>query len=556
MEAGDDFDVIVLGAGAGGMSAACVAARAGLATLLLEKSALAGGTTAVSGGMLWIPGNRTLDSSKRAEDLVAARAYLEAILPESRDDALIHTYLSRGAEAIDYLETHTSVALRPVAFYPDYYPERPGATLAGRVLEPQPFDARELGKHFTLLRPPLPEFTLFNGMMVDRADIPHFRKVFRSLPSTARVARVVSRYLWDRVSFDRGAHLVLGNALAAQLLKSVIEAGVTLKTGVASIALKQAGNRVTGVVVEGTRELRARRAVIIATGGFSHSSQLRAQYFPSKTGAMGSAVCESNSGDGLRLGLEAGGVLPEDHANAAFWVPISRLVRSNGTAAVYPHTVTDRGKPGVIAVNPQGRRFVNEAVSYHEFVQAMLRADAVPAWLICDRDCLWTYGFGAIRPFTRSLRHYVETRYLTQADSVAELARALDLDPAVLRDTIERYNADARAGIDREFGKGSNAYHRYVGDAAHRPNPCMAPIERAPYFALALYPGDLGTSVGLRTDEHARVLDRRGEPIPGLYACGNDMDSIMKGAYPGPGITLGPALTFGYLAAMHIARSS
>ena len=232
------------------------------------------------------------------------------------------------------------------------------------------------------------------------------------------------------------------------------------------------------------------------------------------------------------------------------------MPRRNPSPVFDSHTVTDRGKPGVIAVDARGKRFVNEAMSYHEFVQAMFRANAVPAWLLCDRHCLWTYGLGAVRPFVHSLDHYVRTGYLLRAATIADLASALGVDRAALEDTIERYNADARIGVDREFGKGSNAYHRYVGDAAHQPNPCMAPIERSPYYAVALYPGDLGTSAGLRTNARAQVLDRNGAPIPGLYACGNDMDSIMKGAYPGPGITLGPALTFGYLAARHVARAA
>jgi len=362
----------------------------------------------------------------------------------------------------------------------------------------------------------------------------------------------VSHYAWDRLFFARGAHLVLGNALAARLLKSVIDTGVELRTSVSSVRLLRSGARVEGVTIGDASEIRA-RSVIIATGGFSHDPEMRARYLQRSAGRS-SAVCPTNTGDGLRLGLEAGATIPGDHSNNAFWVPSSHFQRADGTPAVFPHTVTDRGKPGVIAVDGHGRRFVNEAVSYHEFVQAMFRADAVPAWLICDRECLWKYGLGAVRPFTRSVGPYVKRGYLTCAATVAELARALKVEPSALEDTVSRYNADAREGVDRDFGKGANAYHKYVGDAAHRPNPCVAPIARAPYYAVALYPGDLGTSAGLRTDANAQVLDAKGDAIAGLYACGNDMDSIMKGAYPGPGITLGPALAFGYVAAMHAAR--
>jgi succinate dehydrogenase/fumarate reductase flavoprotein subunit len=185
----------------------------------------------------------------------------------------------------------------------------------------------------------------------------------------------------------------------------------------------------------------------------------------------------------------------------------------------------------------------------------MFRAEAVPAWLICDRVCLWKYGLGAVRPFTLAPSAMVRSGYLHKAASLRELAALIGVDAQGLLSTVEHYNADARRGVDSAFGKGANAYHKYVGDAAHEPNPCMAPVGEPPFYAVTLYPGDLGTVAGLRTNAHAQVLTAAGEPITGLYACGNDMHSIMHGAYPGPGITLGPALTFGYIAAMHVARA-
>jgi succinate dehydrogenase/fumarate reductase flavoprotein subunit len=547
----DEYDVIVLGAGAAGMTAACVAASRGARTLLLEKTPRVGGTTAISGGMVWLPGNPKFPLDERRADREAARVYLDHTLPEWQDRALIETYLARAGEVVDHLEAHTAVRFRPVAFYPDYYPDLPGAAMGGRVLEPQAFDARDLGPAFALLSPPLPEFTLFGGMMVDRADIPHLRNATKSPASALRVARLLARHARDRLSFERGAHLVLGNALAARLLKSVLDSGVELLTSVADLDLSREGSRIVGITLAGAKHIRARRGVVLATGGFSHDPAMRARYLPGNTGPS-SAAAASNTGDGLRLGLAQGARMSGDHLNNAFWVPSSRFVRADGAAAVYPHTVTDRGKPGVIAVDARGRRFVNEAQSYHEFVQAMFRADAIPAWLVCDRAALWRYGLGAVRPFTRRLAPHLESGYLKRADSIEALARTLGIDAAGLQATVARFNEDARAGVDREFGKGSNAYHRYVGDAAWRPNPCLAPIEAAPFHAVAVYPGDLGTSAGLVTNEWAQVLDADGQAIDGLYACGNDMGSIMKGAYPGPGITLGPAIVFGYLAAMKL----
>jgi succinate dehydrogenase/fumarate reductase flavoprotein subunit len=541
----DEYDVIVIGAGAAGMTAACVAAAEGLSTLVIEKADQVGGTTSVAGGMVWIPANSKMRAAGISDSLEQARLYLSHVVPGEVHGDLRETFLSRGPEALDYLESRTALAFKPVMFYPDYYPDLPGATLGGRVLEPVPFDARELGHHFGVLAPPLPEFTLFGGMMVDRADIPHFRKAWRSLPSALRVACVMARHARDRLSFERGAHLVLGNALAARLLKSVVTLGVDLRvsTTVASLVLN--AGRVEGVTLADGIRFTARRGVVLAAGGFSSDAGMRARYLPAETG-LSSAASPADSGDGLRLGLSAGGRIIDTNTDNAYWAPMSRFVRADGTPAIYPHTVTDRGKPGVIAVDRHGQRFTNEAVSYHEFVRAMFRAGAIPAFLICDRIALWKYGLGAVKPFTVAPGSHT---------SIGALASALGIDAEGLQSTVQRYNDDARAGVDRMFQKGSNAYSKYLGDADHTPNPCVAPIEHGPFYAVALYPGDLGTAAGLATNVHAQVLGRAGEPIAGLYACGNDMNTIMNGAYPGPGITLGPAITFGYIAGRHLAGS-
>jgi succinate dehydrogenase/fumarate reductase flavoprotein subunit len=374
------------------------------------------------------------------------------------------------------------------------------------------------------------------------------------LSSALRVARVMARHARDRLSFERGAHLVLGNALAARLLKSVVTLEVKLRTStrVASLAIE--GGCVAGVALADGTRWRARRGVVLAAGGFSNDATLRGRYLPAETGPS-SAASPANSGDGLRLGLAAGGCMFEQNTHNAYWTPVSRFRRADGSEAVYPHTVTDRGKPGFIAVDARAQRFTNEAVSYHEFVKAMFRAHAIPAFLICDRTGLWKYGLGAVKPFTAFLGAHTASGYLARAPSVRALAAKLGIDPAALEATVVRYNENARAGLDREFGKGSDAYGKYLGDADHTPNPCMAPLERAPFYAVALYPGDLGTSAGLRTNADAQVLDASGAAIPGLYACGNDMSSIMNGGYPGPGITLGPALTFGYIAGRHLAQA-
>jgi glycine/D-amino acid oxidase-like deaminating enzyme len=417
----NDYDVVVIGAGAGGMTAAAVAATRGLRVIVIEKTSTIGGTTAISGGMVWVPNAATQTPAEPQDTPEKAAAYLEAVVGTEEGADLRRHYLAEAPKAIKYLERHTHVRLAPVLFYPDYYPDIHGATFRGRVLEPVPFDARELGDWFRLLRPPLPEFTLFGGMMVARADIVHFRNAFGSVRSLARVLRLMARYGADRMRFLRGTQLVLGNALAARLLKSLLALNVPIRLDTTATRLMQEGGRVVGLEARTTSgeavSIGARLAVVLASGGFSHSNRLRAQLLPAEAGNV-SAAAEGNTGDGLELGQVAGGVVVNSNINNAFWTPVSQFLRPDGQRGIYPHTVTDRGKPGMLAVNKTGKRFTNEADSYHEFVQAMFRAHnqrpAIPAYLMCDRRALWKYGLGAIQPMTFRLGSYRRSGYLVE----------------------------------------------------------------------------------------------------------------------------------------------
>jgi len=548
-------DVIVLGAGAGGLAAACAAAARGLRVLLLEKTPWVGGTAAISGGMVWVPGNSKMAGAGLADSETEARAYLGATLSAGSQPALVDAFLREGPAAIDWLEAHTELRLKPVVRYPDYYPRLPGATPGGRVLEPVGYDARALGADFALLRPPLLEFTLFGGMMVDRADLPHFRAVTRSPRSAARVARLLLRHARERLTAPRGTSLVLGNALVARLLRSARKLGVEIRTRADIARLLRDERGVSGVEMRDGARVFARRGVVLATGGFSHDADRRPRSLPRGTDAA-SPVCDADAGDGLRLGESAGGRVADGNLHNAYWAPMSKFLRADGSAAVFPHTVVDRGKPGLIAVDAKGERFTSEAVSYHEFGLAMFRARAIPAFLLCDRRSLWQYGLGAVRPFTLRLAHFLEQGYLASGATLGGLAERLGIDREGLERTVARYNADATQGADSQFDLGGDIYQRFLGDAAHGPNPCMRPIEQPPFYAVRLYPSDLGTAAGLVTDADASVLDGDGRPIHGLFACGNDMNSIMGGAYPGPGITLGPALVFGWIAARALAAGA
>lgn len=556
----DAYDVIVVGAGAGGMTSAAVAAAEGASVLVIEKTEFVGGTTAWSGGMVWIPANAHMRDAGLADSPDKARQYLAATVPEPANSELRQVFLDRGPEAIAYLEAKAELCFQPVKLYPDYYPDLPGATAGGRVLEPVAFDGASLGAAFSRLRSPLPEFTLFGGMMVNRLDIPHLRNAGRSLKSTLRSLQLVSQYVRQRLRWPRGTTLHLGNALAARLYASLLARGVEILFGAAVDHFVIEGGRVAGLRLAGSSAtVIAHKGVVLATGGFSHDSKLREKLFPPSAGLI-SATNPAAAGDGMRLAMAAGAALATDVADAAYWVPASVFRREDGSQGVFPHTVTDRAKPGVIAVDVRCQRFVNEALSYHEFVRAMLRdANAGPDatfHLIRDSRFLWTYGLGRIKPFTRHLAPYLQNGELRQATSIAALAREIDLDASALVATVDRYNEGARHGLDRQFGRGSNIYQRALGDAGHKPNPCVAPIERAPYYALRIFPADLGTAIGLKIDDKARVLRDDGSAIGGLCAAGNDMASIMNGNYPGPGITLGPALTFGYIAGKHLAHAA
>lgn len=560
MPAADAWDAVVVGAGAAGLTAACTAAAMGCSVLVLEQADVVGGTTAISGGMVWLPVNHKMAEAGRPDSVEGARTYLAATVPGEHRGKL-EAFLTQADAALRDLEEKTALRFQPVLTYPDYYPDLPGGTTGGRVLEPVPFDGGLLGQEFNLVRDPLPEFTLFGGMMISRKDIPHFRRAMKSLPSALRAGRLLLEYALQRLKARRGTSLYLGNALVARLLRSALDLGVTIRTGVGVESLELGpGGRVSAVSSVDKNGRRSRiavgRGVVLATGGLSHQPDLRSNYVPDAAGTLTATVASGTLPRGAVLATAVGASLSEPTRDGAFWVPASTFVRSDGSAGVFPHTVTDRAKPGLIAVDCNGRRFVNEALSYHEFVRAQLSHanSAIPAWLICDRTFIWKYGLGKIKPFAASLNADISSGYLTEATTIAELSRQIRVPPAALAQTVERFNAGAVRGEDPEFGRGGDVYQRSLGDADAQPNPCVAPIGRSPFYAVKVVPADLGMSAGIVTDAYARVLGEQNRVVMGLYACGNDMASIMEGAYPGPGITLGPALVFGWIAGRQLAE--
>jgi len=411
------------------------------------------------------------------------------------------------------------------------------------------------------MRPPLDLISLWGMGIASGAELRHFLRAMRSLSSFAYVTRRVLGHWRDLLVHGRGMRLVNGNALAARLAKSAFDAGVRVLTSHAARRLIEQDGRVAGAVVQtpaGEITVRAGRAVVLACGGFPHDVERKKALFDhAPTGREHwSAAVPSCTGDGLRLGESVGARLEHRTDSPGAWAPVSLVPRADGSQGVYPHLI-ERAKPGVVAVTAQGKRFVNEADSYFDFMEALLKTvppgQTVHAWLLCDHRFIRRYGLGAAKPAPMPFGHLIRSGYLKRADDLAQLAQACGIDSVALQATVAQYNLHARSGHDPLFAKGQTAYNRVQGDPTHAPNPCMAPIEHGPFYAVRIVPGSLGTFTGLRTDASARVLDARDQPIAGLYACGNDMHSVMGGRYPSGGITLGPALTFGFIAAHDMA---
>jgi succinate dehydrogenase/fumarate reductase flavoprotein subunit len=460
--------------------------------------------------------------------------------------------------ALDYLEAHTELQFIPAPAHPDYQ-NKPGAAFGGRALGTAPFDGRKLGADFVRLRPPRPEFLVLGGMMVGKTDIPYLVAPFRSAKAFLHVARLLARQAMDRLRHARGTRLIMGNALAARLLYSLRRRNVPIRFEAQLTDLMLEGGRVIGAGVataQGCRAIRATKGVILATGGIAWNKELRAKLFP-EPALQFSLAPATNTGDGIAAAIRSGAGLDDDMQSPALWMPCSVLRRADGTQSVFPHILLDRAKPGLIAVNSAGRRFVNEADSYHDFVVAMLRSHlmvpSVPAYLICDRRFIRDYGIGLVHPGTRDLRSFLKAAYLVEADTIRALAQSIGVNPESLEQTLSFHNRYAITGIDAEFGRGSSDLNRINGDPDHKPNPCLREIGPGPFYALAVWPADLASSAGLATDENGSVINQDGKPIEGLYAVGTDAASIFRGSYPGPGTMLGPAIVFSWRAAMHAA---
>jgi succinate dehydrogenase/fumarate reductase flavoprotein subunit len=557
---GREYDVVVVGSGAAGLATAITAAKFGLSVLILEKAAVIGGTTALSGGWLWVPGTTLARDAGASDTLDAARLYIQTEARNHFDAARVDSFLANGAAMVDFFRKNTAVDFNFGLNYPDYHPDRAGAVEQGRSLHTKPYDGAKLGKALAQLGQPMPESTFLGMGLNSGPDLKHFLNATRSVRSASFVAGRIASHGISVVRHGRGTRLVNGNALAARLFRTILDLNIPYRLSTRAIELVRNGEVVTGLIVEseGKREtIIAKRGIVLAAGGFPQDHQRRAQLFEHTVSEDRhvSLAPSANTGDGVTMASAVGAHINNDLSNAAAWAPVSIIKRRDGSVGRFFHLI-DRAKPGVIAVTPRGERFVNESENYHDFVRAMIDAargqvDA-SAFLICDHRALRRYGLGAVRPFPLPYQHFLKSGYLRRGLSIGELAQAIGIDPDRLARTVDEVNDDARHGRDR-FGKGSTSYQRLLGDPDFRPNPCIGEIKNGPYYAVKIVPGDLGTYYGLLTDSETRVLDAQHKPIPNLYSVGNDAASIFGGSYPGAGATLGPAMTFGYICGRRLA---
>ena len=544
----DEVDVVVAGSGAAGMTAALTAAHLGLSALVIEKAGSFGGSTARSGGGIWAPGNSVLRRAGVADTPEQARAYLAHVagdVPAARREAL----LEYGPEMLGLVLAKTPLRFAWVPGYADYYPEAPGGLSAGRSIEPVPHDGRQvLGAELAhLARPYLP-----SPVTITQAEY-RWLSLGRHPRGVRAAVRVAARAARARLRGQR--MLSMGQALAAGLRAGLAASGVPVWLDTPLTGLEVRDGRVTGV--RATRDgdpvlIRARRGVLIATGGFERDEQMRRRYQRAPTGTEWTTGAAGNTGDGIRAGLDLGAAtgLMDD----AWWGPSIPL-----RGGPY-FCLAERSLPGCVLVNGAGQRFVNESAPYVDAVHAMYDANTpenphIPAWLVFDQRYRDRYVFAGLPPHRPLPRRWYAAGAVVRADDLAGLAQAAGVDADGLVKTVARFNEFAAAGRDEDFGRGDSAYDRYYGDP-RLANPNLAPLAQPPYYAVKIVPGDLGTKGGLRTDEMARVLRTDGTVIEGLFAAGNASEAVMGRSYAGAGATIGPAMTFGYIAARTMAGAT
>lgn len=544
-----EYDLIVVGAGAAGMASALTASTEGLEVLVVEKTDRYGGTTALSGGVLWIPGNSLMTQAGRADSAEQALTYLRHNIGNRVGEAKLAAFVDQAPRMLDYLRDHGYLEVELFEGFPDYRPETPGGVDGGRSVEPKVFPGRKLGEVLAELR--APRAIAPGGIVGTMTELRRLAAIRTDPLGVLKAWRVFPRSLWNRVG--NASYLANGGGLIAWLRHGLDKQGVPLWLDTPLVELITQDGSLIGIRVEKAsvaKRLRARKGVVITAGGFEHNLQMRERFFGAEATADYTSGAPGNTGDAIQAGLRAGAAV--DLMDDAWWAP-TFMPPGEGPQIV----IFERAKPGNIIVNAAGQRFANEAEPYNELVKHMQEADrsgsrAIPAHLVFDATYRSNYPLGGMLPGITPQR-YLDNGFVVRADTLEALAAEIGVDPVGLAATVERFNRMARDGVDEDFHRGESAFDRFSGDPAVGPNSCLAPLDRPPFYAMKLYPGDLGTKGGLLTNEYAQVVRDDGTIVSGLYAAGNSSASVMGNFYPGAGGTIGPAMTFGYIAAMHAA---
>ena len=545
-----EVDLLIVGSGGGGMSAALVAKSNGLDVLAIEKTAFFGGSTARSGVAVWIPNSYLLERDGVEDSFEKARDYMKNTVGERVAQKMQDTYLAQAPRMLAWMRDNSCVRFQRTPGYADYYPERPGGVAASRSLEPAPFNGKLLGDELAHLRKPMAEAP--GGLALTASDYQKIGMLTSTWAGKITALKAGLGWLRDRLTGARS--LTMGQALSGRLRYAMQQAGIPLWLQTALQELVVENGRVEGVIAVKDGQavrIRARRGVILAAGGFAHNLEMRKKYLPAPTSVDWTVANVGDTGEAIRAGIKLGAAV--DLMEDAWWGPSSR---APGEEPFFH--VGERGYPGGLMVNGAGERFVNESAPYIDVVHSMYAkhregAAHIPAYFLFDQRFRNKYLFGMFFPILPIPKRYYENGYLCRAATLAALARQIGVDEAALTSTVERFNQFAHAGKDLDFRRGESAYDHYYGDPTVKPNPNLAPLERPPFYVVKMWPGDLGTKGGLVTDEWARVLRTDGTIIDGLYAVGNSMASVMGNSYPGAGATIGPAMTFGYLAGLHAA---
>ncbi len=546
----ETIDVLVVGSGGAGLISALASKKFGLNVMIVEKSPYYGGSTALSGGGVWIPNNYLMKQAGVEDSFEQAMIYLNAITEEKVSKERKKNFLINGPEMLNWLKNDTDVLFEYMNGYSDYYPEKPGGSAKGRGIEAKPFNGAKLGKDYRFLRPSL--FKIPAGLAFTSMEYQKIGMITSTWDAKFTAFKIGLRTMFNLLF--RRKYLTLGRALIARLRYSLKKQNVPfwLNSSLEDIMLEN--NQIVGVKIKKDNEdifIAVSKGIILATGGFEHNLELRKTFQPSPISTEWTVGCDSNTGDALKIGMNLGAKV--DLLDDAWWGPVSLPPDESP----FFH-VGERGYPGGIMVNKQGKRFTNESASYVDVVHAMYKLNKdtnphIPAYFIFDNRYRKKYTFGTLFPRMKIPKTYLETGYIIKADTIEELAKSIDIPEKNLIETISKFNSYAIVGIDEDFQRGKSKYDNYYGDPKVKPNPNLAPLKNPPFYAVKFWPGDLGTKGGLLTNEYGQVIDEKEKVIPKLYAIGNVSSSIMANSYAGPGATIGPAMVFGYIAAKKIA---